>query len=816
MRKTTKRLLITVAILIQTLTCFCQLQRLPLKVEDMYPNLMTPLNDIANLFDDDPNTVFSIWSPPVNPVRFNVDLHNYSSYVINQIKVFWPFGNPSTYKLIGVRRDNDSEVVLYDHPGGVYQPYEQTIDLSYTPDIKMVIIQSQGGGDYPEYLKLYGSYTEKPVVAYQVKHYPLKNFMMVNCHQYDLDSAWWWKNPTETYNQRMNAIANVFTGVRVYDDAYHSTAPDGTYAFSPTVHGGFVPESMYRDLKKKVPGFTTLLTWQGPTDSIRQTYFAVKDSSSNLNIPYGLPRDSVSSWERLGRDGYVLGSRYGSNANVPDYPIMVPTDWWVTMNSQIKGSGLASWVEPYNEDDAFWDALHCLTTSQLYAGMSAFYDGHKGKLFRSGVKNADPNLIVSSGGMASGDTYILHEGRYWCIKNRGYRKDGTVNFPFDVYQAHLYPSDGSQYNGKPGGVTTESSLIKWMDRLVKAAHDYGDDVPVAVGEAGWDINPNSDINAPAHDGYTAEQVRAQQVSRTILKSSQTGLSALYWYVMVQDDNFADTEPYTIQFRSMGMMYCPDGTTLKRRTVSDHMMQLHKVMDYTFAEAIVDNDTMQVLRYTKDGAQDMYAAWKVDSISRDANGRSVWHERKSKYKLNITGTRLDFTNDSSGVFKETPYSGDSVMLSSEPILFIGTAFVTPLPVHVISFVAERVNKSVLLKWKVEDAIKTEVERSDDGVHFQKIGSTTSSQLLDLNPPYGKLFYRLKVYENSTKFVYSEIRSVVLNAPNQRVELYNTAGQLIRSGTESDIPSWKSRQTKGVYFLRYYQSDSTFITEKIEIL
>lgn len=95
----------------------------------------------------------------------------------------------------------------------------------------------------------------------------------------------------------------------------------------------------------------------------------------------------------------------------------------------------------------------------------------------------------------------------------------------------------------------------------------------------------------------------------------------------------------------------------------------------------------------------------------------------------------------------------------------------LPVELLYFTAAPYNDDVLLNWQTATEINNdyfEVERSTDGIRFEKIGqvagagTTTQNQfyeLIDDNPITGENYYRLRQVDFDGKFEYSTIQVVV---------------------------------------------------------
>lgn len=96
--------------------------------------------------------------------------------------------------------------------------------------------------------------------------------------------------------------------------------------------------------------------------------------------------------------------------------------------------------------------------------------------------------------------------------------------------------------------------------------------------------------------------------------------------------------------------------------------------------------------------------------------------------------------------------------------------TPLPVHLISFVAVKNNGHVKLEWAVENEINFshyEIERSTDGRNYEQIsvvtgkgGNETNNYSVHDHLPGGMYFYRLKMVDVDASFNYSPVVKIDL--------------------------------------------------------
>jgi hypothetical protein len=133
----------------------------------------------------------------------------------------------------------------------------------------------------------------------------------------------------------------------------------------------------------------------------------------------------------------------------------------------------------------------------------------------------------------------------------------------------------------------------------------------------------------------------------------------------------------------------------------------------------------------------------------------------------------------------------------------------LPVTWLSFSANKVNADAHLEWRTAQEQRCslyEVERSSDGVNYQKVGqllcrNSQAAQYynyVDANPGKGSFYYRLRQVDTDGKFEYSAVRKVsfgqdgemrvypnpardvlqIVNLPgNSDIRLYDAGGRMV---------------------------------------
>ena len=137
-------------------------------------------------------------------------------------------------------------------------------------------------------------------------------------------------------------------------------------------------------------------------------------------------------------------------------------------------------------------------------------------------------------------------------------------------------------------------------------------------------------------------------------------------------------------------------------------------------------------------------------------------------------------NSGNTASQTDAAGNAVIFNRGTTLviarqeFLGNPTV---PIDIQDFTGRVINKNQIeLNWLIQnhnDMEKMTIERSGDGVHFDKIGALAPPQykthFIDVKPSFSKNYYRLAFIERNGKESFSKIISIVLNndLPNLQV-------------------------------------------------
>jgi hypothetical protein len=705
--------------------------------------------DAKPLFDGDVSTVynptFPSWTAMINPVTTDILVDTkYYSCIPRQIKFLQQTGANFGTKLYFTNKTTKAKVLIYTFDGsGGYQP--DTYQVFNIPDsnqfeVSRITFEAPSGGpSYPNEVQFWGNYTEAQIVLKPRAPSPLSDLFGFVCYPWNTAFSQW-PSSKDAFDQLKPSR------IRVYDDysnIFNSTTRQ------PNWHWNQLNE--YNTLK----GMGV----------------KVKDCIQNTPwypYPLGDTRLDPATYLELGRDlqKYAIANKAVGS---PSVMIQLENEWD------------RSWVGPGPYMDGYAIAAAC----------SMGYDGHKGKYPDAGVKQIDPSVEFVNPGCATDRTQILYQMLLWTVENRGYRADGTVDFPFDRYELHWYQSLGGQYAGKPGGMPPEL-VIGRLQEVIDFFKQYAPRVKVDIGEYGLDVNQYSDLNAPAYGKYTAQQVRAIWFARDLMMFAKTGIDGADWYRETMDwvDDPADPTGQTNLmdqngnfFETMDLItpnHYAQPAVYTRRIVGDYFRQLGDLLRRGFVFAGVVSTSPYVFKFTKADTT-LYALWNLETVTWPTDGgRAAFTENVSKYTLNGSGQLLRFIDGGDTMSRE-PYNGAEITVDAKPVFVIINPIQRALPVHLISFTADKFSKSVVLKWIVQDAEKVEVERSTDGRTWTNLGEGILNKLIDMHPVQGKNYYRLKMYEPDGSFTYSFIRTVSFSG-NAKVNVYNVSGQLIKNRNE----------------------------------
>ncbi len=190
---------------------------------------------------------------------------------------------------------------------------------------------------------------------------------------------------------------------------------------------------------------------------------------------------------------------------------------------------------------------------------------------------------------------------------------------------------------------------------------------------------------------------------------------------------------------------------------------------------------------------------------------------------------------------------STSVSSFSTFFFAKNSFSVLPLKLIAFNAQKQINTVKLNWQTEnefDLVKFELERSTDGIRYDKIitvqaaniSSVNNYSAIDYQPMPGLNYYRLKMIDKDGKFSNSYIQKVDFSKKNsigilpnpaqdymiingadafKQIQIIDVAGKVVRQMNKAANNRYQlTGLSKGVYYIKFTGADET-TTSKIII-
>jgi uncharacterized protein YjdB len=536
-------------------------------------------------------------------------------------------------------------------------------------NVKYLVINCYG--TYPNEMEVYGTYQAPSALASAPpKNIKLKQQFGVNAFEWDFEHP---SAPLVIDESRMTAAKN-FTAIRHYLDWEKLEPNDGGYTYNPSHSGSWNLDTMYA--RCKAEGMEMLVDIKTIPGWMVATYPTTERDPENTPVPYGSDFSNPASYIKQAKLGFQFAARYGNNPGVSSSLLSVDasTRWTGDPANVVKkGLNLVKYIECDNERDKWWKGRKAYQTGREYAAnLSAFYDGHKNTMGPGvGVKNADSTMMVVMGGVATPTPDYLRGMIDWCIENRGYKADGSVNLCWDVINYHLYSDDGGSMQGlgTRGAAPEVAHADTFAAAFIKAAHAYAKDMPVWITETGYDINTGSVIKAIPIGSKTALQTQADWTLRTCLLNARMGIERTFFYMMY-DDNIANPT----KFASSGLIN-PDRS---RKPAADYLRQANTLMgEYVYKETISTNPIVDryelagksayvLVKPTENGSTMSYTLNVGTTGSVRAYSPTIGQDTMNVATMSTSGTNVTLT------VTETPLFVIPVASSKE-----GAAFNNPV-------------------------------------------------------------------------------------------------------------------------------------------
>lgn len=620
------------------------MQKIPLAKNMAYANQHVK-DDFSKLTDGfigevNSGTKFTVWNQPIKPYIITFDLSDFENCKILQLKYYNNTGNPSTLKYYYVRKDNGQKVLIKEYKGGSWIQAYQSVDVLNSVDASFFIIESGGGDDFPDDFELWGDFTLKILQPSTRPRSPLSDLMGVVCKPWDIASDY-------IFPEKIPALLELKPSrIRLYNDYELNHDPAGNF---------YIDHNLWHQT-------ANMKTLKAAGVSTQMCYLA----TPYYPFPVGAARLNTDTYVQLGKDIYSWGVHNKANG-----------EYFKT-------------IEVENEINRWYGAnpsIEYMDGYELAALMSVCFDGHKGKYPNTGLKASGSAALVSVPGMAEGEPYILYQMLEWSKANRGYRADGTVDLPFDIYSFHCYSSLEGQRQGIAGGISPEYGMLDAIQKTDLFRKRYAPWMKIHIGEWGWDISPYSPLNAPAFEKFSAHQVSAMWTIRALLAMAENGIDASSYYRIKQDYDAGDDNSYII-FATMALLRFEaagtkqddgsyTGMIINRTLTGDYFKQVSQLFSEGWVFDSRISTSPNVLKLKK-GTSEMYVIWETETMT--ITDRPQFTERTGTYNLNVKGKLRRFVDNGSGVMSTEDFAGGSIAYGSKPVFVIvdSSVIATPPP------------------------------------------------------------------------------------------------------------------------------------------
>lgn len=638
---------------------------------------------IAELFDSKTTELIKLWSGEFyDPHEVVLNFKQEEEATLSGLSLYDGSGTLSTgnevqffYKTF----DSNSEVLIGSFNGSLYNKLTN-ITLPSAKVIRQFIIRKRKNVQtMPLEITLLGTMKDyTPPTTTQSKP-KLKELLGINLFVYDIQRT---STDQNAINQANIDILTGYTKIRDFVDWPDLESVEGRYTMANSHPKGWKYENFYAAMKQA--GKYILVCIKNTPDYIKNTYpiearrsdvvpipylpeYSTENADGTItyyNSSYRLAKKNPSSYISYGKMYYQFVGRYGNNQAIDISTLSQYTEPRFTndpINTVKKALGYLDAVEMGNEQNKNWGGLASYQNPDECAAMcSCLYDGHKNTLgVGVGIKNADPNMVVYMNGIASVDPSYIVGMVEWCRENRGYRADGSIDICWDVINYHSYSNnkEGEQYDssGEPRkGVSVDTSkLDKKVSEFLQVSAEYCGDIPVALTETGWDINPTTQ-SARVIGTRSVLDVQADWHIQSVIKYASKGLKHLFTYQLKDDDSESTT-----QYFSCGHFNEEPNYGLSKRIVAWYSEQLLSLFgDYYFTETINENPV--VLKFKNSNERELLILWSPTE-----------EDLKTTYSLNLSqdSQLIRFSKTDNVYTTTTLSSGPNVINIDECTTFI---------------------------------------------------------------------------------------------------------------------------------------------------
>lgn len=654
----------------------------------------------------DTEKVTLTWTRVSDPVIFTMLFPKEMEFRLERLRMWDTYGAITDYptKFFFVPRDKDGFPDFDNQVAGpVYDGAEtmKWVDYTLPKPIDLYAIKVEVGAAMPK-IEPYGSWIPYQPTPFKNKNSRIRDHISTNGYVWNVVAG-----NSRGFQTEKAELFKAFTGGRVRDyfDWSKLEVKEGEYTFAPTPDGGWDYDVYYQFLHENDIEILTCLKnntgwsldkfygigkaknrelgvghWTKLPEPVKPASTATEAQKTKYNkdlaayrTDMDLVRRDKESYRQFCEAAFQIVARYGSNKNIDPnlvkpangqdrIPAVANPSIWKDEHWKKNPDGTFAQAKKYalgyvkkigcdNENDATWHGEKRYMRPEWQAMlMSVFYDGHKNTMGAGiGVKNADPNIIVVSTGIASNrpDYFVALMEEF--IKIRGYKiVDGkkVVDVPCDAWEYHAYANKGGgQDVDSEGGLPPELSNMAWLTpQFTQTIAEYGEDKDTVVGETGYGLNDGKQ-QAVATPTRTKEQTQADWIIRTIHHNARHGVAETYFYQSYDETDYINALAWNPEHKDYGpyaalgliherkkkaariadgkpvldtkgnQVYDLERSELRRRFALDYMMQLAFFKDYRYSKTLHSDPFVD--EYELAGKK-MWALMVPDMVSRTAD------------------------------------------------------------------------------------------------------------------------------------------------------------------------------------------------------
>jgi hypothetical protein len=242
------------------------------------------------------------------------------------------------------------------------------------------------------------------------------------------------------------------------------------------------------------------------------------------------------NWTNEAQDFFKIAARYGRKSWPVDRLGVDTQERWGVKNKALSGLDLVRFIEPGNEDRAWWRPDNTsLNPEEFAAYCSAVYDGHEGKIPFAGIKTADPTMLMVMPGLPNLDFDCIARMDNWFKANRADKQ-----FACDIINVHHYCNAGNTFENLTSqwtqGCSPEQDEVRIkLQKIVSYLNKK-----VWWSEFGYNtVNVNTTQGLVPFANKTTEQIQNEWLKRSYLEGILAGVDNMFMFETLDEFNITN-------------------------------------------------------------------------------------------------------------------------------------------------------------------------------------------------------------------------------------------------------------------------------------